>query len=341
MSFEQQFKKHVQHALEDTLFNVYDLCSPNVRSSYHLIKKSNTETFLRHRLILVSVADVGFVSGLEAYEYTLYKEDKVEQTIVYIAKVDAIQKAGVTGQLIQAYLASLPSCSVYVFARAQPQYLFAESAQPTKRILGDRELVCWWLYQLNKSSARSGWWFVPGIEDETSALIDVGARKRGWQPTLPWVYGTSYPPQVKAADVLPLFEDDAKSRFLKDHAQDEVSVSEFWDLLAFSEECVKTTGFFEIRLVHEGPLPLPKGDEKETSEGFTEFWNHLMSLNFSNKDTVLSSTQSAVQEIQRLFPQHSHFQTKVNAKTSTNPETDNKRPAVNTLSVGLIKRKKV
>ncbi|CAO3663769.1 unnamed protein product [Rhizopus stolonifer] len=276
--------------------------------------------------------------------------ETVEKKIVYISKVDTM-KQGVTGQVVQAYLASLPASSVFVFARAQPQYLFANSAKTkTKKVLGDRELVSWWLHQLNKASAKSGWWIVPGIEDETSALLEIGARKRGWKAELPWHYGTSYSPQAKAMDVIPQFEDDAKSRFLKDHAQDALSCSEFWDLLAFSEECGKTTGFFEIELK---PDELIKEDEpvkeEEESERFTEFWNKLMSLDFSDKGSVLASTQTAVKEMERIFHKESfHFQIKIDAKEQkiepkeqTKKVEDSKRPAVNTLSVGLIKRKKV
>jgi hypothetical protein len=98
--------------------------------------------------------------------------------------------------------------SLYIFARAQPQYLFAESAKnPQKRVLDDRGLVRWWkntaasVYadsleeasppvtatttaqgqeheeqgkesvgeRQKKGTKVQGWWHIPGIETERQA----------------------------------------------------------------------------------------------------------------------------------------------------------------------------
>lgn len=353
MSFQQHLEQHLSNISKDTTFNVYNLNSNLSKCSSPLIKKSSDDTYLRHRLILLSTPSIGFICGLETYEYTISsKEGKVKQHVIYISKVDttitdeAITK-GVTGKLILAYLESLPpQSSVFVFARAKPQYLFAHSATNTeKTVLGDRNLVSWWLHLLNKVSIDStGWWFVPGIEDEPSALIESGARKRNWKSAqhIQWKYGTSYPPDAQAADVIPQFEDDAKSRFLKDNLEDDMSVSNFWEVLAFSEECGsgKITGFFELRLnrpeAESGSIK-----EEENTDDFTKFWNKLMELDFHDKESILASTHTAVQEIERIFDNSFQFQIKVKPKEQTKQVENSKRAAVNILSAGLIKRKKV
>ncbi|CAO3673559.1 unnamed protein product [Rhizopus microsporus] len=238
-------QQHLQQFLSRThtnhkTFHVFNLTLIN---THHLHSSNSSNTSYRHRLLLVSAPTVGFISGLETYEYTISKQDKIEH-MIYISKVDTTmtteETRGVTRQLVLAYIASLPSNStVFVFARAQPQYLFANSAKNTdKVILSDRDLVSWWLHTLNKApNAEKGWWFVPGVEDESSALIEIGARKRQWEAAFDWTYGSSYSPDAKAIDVIPRFEDDAKARFLKDHVDDDLSVKGFWELLAFSEEC--------------------------------------------------------------------------------------------------------
>ncbi|KAF9978616.1 hypothetical protein BGZ73_001532 [Actinomortierella ambigua] len=94
--------------------------------------------------------------------------------------------------------------SLYVFARAQPQYLFAKSANnPLKRPLSDRGLVRWWKKMIEMAYSHHGCsdredsgtsafitptsseqqgasrstivanWHIPGIEDERLALRSI------------------------------------------------------------------------------------------------------------------------------------------------------------------------
>ncbi|PHZ07972.1 uncharacterized protein RHIMIDRAFT_302256 [Rhizopus microsporus ATCC 52813] len=343
-------QQHLQQFLSRThtnhkTFHVFNLDS-DLYSSPPLIKNSSATSY-RHRLLLVSAPTVGFISGLEAYEYTVSKQDKIEH-MIYISKVDTTmtteETRGVTRQLVLAYLASLPSnTTVFVFARAQPQYLFANSAKNTnKAALSDRDLVSWWLHTLNRApNAEKGWWFVPGVEDESSALIEIGARKRQWEAAFDWTYGSSYSPDAKALDVIPRFEDDAKARFLKDHIDDDLSVKGFWELLAFSEECGsgKITGFFELK-VNGCLLEEKKAEkEKEKDDKFTEFWNKLMFLDFHNKESILSSTQTAVREIEKRYSKECQFEITVEQNRPLE-QTKSKQPVVNTLSSMQIKRKR-
>ncbi|KAI8098187.1 histone H3-K56 acetyltransferase, partial [Gilbertella persicaria] len=248
MSFKTCLTHCLEHFAPVSTFQIDDIKSVYTRCTDPLIKQHDGDTHVRHRLVLVSTEQEGFLCGLETYEYKLKNRH-----IVYISKVDTTQTfekfKGLTARIVQSYIASLPPLSsVFVFARAQPQYLFARSAEnKQKKALNDRDLVYWWLSVLNKVPVESeGWWSVPGIDDQTSALIEIGAKRRGWRSSdkVQWHYGTSYPPEAEADQVIPRFEDDAKSRLLRN--TDKMTVVDFWNLLSIGEECGsgKVTGFF-------------------------------------------------------------------------------------------------
>lgn len=345
MTLESCLKKSFENIANGATFTIYDIKTKPFRSSKPLIEQHEGETTCHHRLILLSTEKEGFLCGLESYEHVLVKEGEKKQHIVYISKIDTTttKMKGLTGRLVQGYITSLPpSTAVYVFARAQPQYLFAKSAEnKSKAVLDDRSLVSWWLFTLNKVPLQcTGWWSVPGIDDEPSALIEIGARKRGWKSTGNWKYGHSYPPEAEARLVIPQFDDDAKSRFLKNMTEDCTKVSEFWELLAFGEECGsgKVTGFFEFRL--------PDGvDPEETTlvknSDFTLFWNKFMALDFSSQENTTRSTETAKKDLKDLFPALKPIEFTILASETTNKPDADKRPAINMLSSGFIKRKKV
>ncbi|KAG0369357.1 hypothetical protein BGZ54_010188 [Gamsiella multidivaricata] len=195
--------------------------------------------------------------------------------------------------------------SLYVFARAQPQYLFAESAKNTgKHILNDRGLVRWWknmidsVYTLNINSNDSwpdqkrrdptkvqGWWLIPGIETERQATNIIQSTSSTYSITtasssssssplsspFQWTYG--YPDKGSkemAHTLIPQFPDDPKSRMMQSPscAGGFVNIDTFWELAAIGEEsgAGKITGFF--RVIEEGEQPGPER-EKEQKEGLT------------------------------------------------------------------------
>lgn len=357
MTLESCLKKSFEKLDKSATFNVYDIKTKAFRCSKPLIQQHEGETTCHHRLILLSTEKEGFLCGLESYEYILTVEKEEEkQHIVYISKIDTTttKVKGLTGRLVQGYITSLPpSTAVFVFARAQPQYLFANSAEnKDKAVLDDRSLVSWWLFALNKipmtTSSGSGWWSVPGIEDAPSALIEIGARKRGWQNAdkITWKYGHSFPPEAEARLVIPQFEDDAKSRLLKNMAEESTKVAEFWELLAFGEECGsgKVTGFFEFRLPNSADQVKIETSHHVKNSDFTLFWNKLMALDFSSQEKTVQSTATAKKDIKDLFPDLKSIELTTHAAVeTTNKENSNadKRPAIHMLSSGFIKRKKV
>lgn len=145
--------------------------------------------------------------------------------------------------------------SLYIFARAQPQYLFAESAKnPQKRVLDDRGLVRWWkntaasIYadsleeesppttittqeqeqehegQGKKSEGESkkkgtkvqGWWHIPGIETERQAHNVIQSNTTASSGTFKWTYGYPDKDSKELANALiPQFPDDPKSRMMQ------------------------------------------------------------------------------------------------------------------------------
>ncbi|KAI1317144.1 hypothetical protein EDD11_008935 [Mortierella claussenii] len=175
--------------------------------------------------------------------------------------------------------------SLYIFARAQPQYLFAESAyNPGKRVLDDRGLVRWWKNIVTsvygpssapsadpvdgssskqdigngvrrKKSRVKAWWHIPGIETERQALniIQSTSRPLSVSSSSPfsWTYGHPDKGSTEMAHTLiPQFPDDPKSRIMQSPSCSGgfVDVNTFWELAAIGEEsgAGKITGFFRV-----------------------------------------------------------------------------------------------
>ncbi|KAF9581226.1 hypothetical protein BGW38_001846 [Lunasporangiospora selenospora] len=173
--------------------------------------------------------------------------------------------------------------SLYIFARAQPQYLFAESAKnPQKYVLDDRKLVRWWKNMISsvygqdssdqgkpsptmpgqtpKKSQVEAFWHIPGIETERQATNIIrspisalpSAEASPSEPNMfGWTYG--YPDKGAkdlAQGLIPQFPDDPKSRMLQSPScrRGMVDLRTFWELIAIGEECGagKITGFFRV-----------------------------------------------------------------------------------------------
>ncbi|KAF9105499.1 hypothetical protein BGX29_012075 [Mortierella sp. GBA35] len=191
--------------------------------------------------------------------------------------------------------------SLYIFARAQPQYLFAESAKnPQKRVLDDRGLVRWWknmvasVYAPDDSSPEQekeegerrrrktkvqGWWHIPGIETERQAHNVIqststnSTNKNGSTATFQWNYG--YPDKDSkemAHTLIPQFPDDPKSRMMQSPSCQGgyVDIRTFWELAAIGEEsgAGKITGFF--RVVEESQTEAQDEVEAAVREGSQE-----------------------------------------------------------------------
>ncbi|KAJ2353201.1 hypothetical protein IWW50_001179 [Coemansia erecta] len=122
-------------------------------------------TLSRRVLILVSQGDC-LVAGLEAHEFTSLDLEVDSSRLPHqaIAVNACIEKVDTTGELrsrmplarmlVAGYVCSLQryskaldvaSVGLHLFARAQPEYLFAKSQNnPAKNTLSDSALVKWW-----------------------------------------------------------------------------------------------------------------------------------------------------------------------------------------------------
>ncbi|ORZ20733.1 histone H3-K56 acetyltransferase [Absidia repens] len=357
--FEKQVQQRFSTLPSHQYYRIYSLSKrpEDCASLTPTVDQQSTQVV--HRLVLVTTATntqqdgdgERLVSGLEVYEYTTRhssknnnKDDDDEQKgtpplrrTIYISKIDttgSILARGVTRRLVQAYVASqqqqVGPCSIHVFARAQPQYLFPHSANdPSKRVLTDRQLVAWWrttlsnkdLYSMggddNSSVTTTPFWIVPGV-DEQGALYDIGQKQRlvGDHGVVTWRYGYPYAGDALAKDTIPRFEDDGKARYLgtlldsagKNNDEDDqqnLTVDDFWTLFGYSEECGagKLTAIFVIEISSTSTTTANNDDDKPFSSSettpppldddeYTRIWNSLMTMDFHDESSNLESTKT-------------------------------------------------
>ncbi|ROT34594.1 hypothetical protein SODALDRAFT_329704 [Sodiomyces alkalinus F11] len=182
-------------------------------------------------------------------------------------------------------------CVVSLFARAQDQYLFPLSVQnKSKHVLDDRGLVKWWcrvLHPLVDISSTGGSWadvkghlVVPGLDkyEMRAFLPRAPDGESRWVLSHPLEKISHYTREydwVPARCLIPSFPDDPKSRY-RDELDEEAnrskllrtsgmwksvrSLDQFWEMMAFRQECSsgRLTGF--IWVVFE-----PGGDGKGSS----------------------------------------------------------------------------
>jgi regulator of Ty1 transposition protein 109 len=181
---------------------------------------------------------------------------------------------------------------VSLFARAQDQYLFPGSIEYNgKHVLDDRGLVRWWCRVLNplieetKTSAESdksqwegvkGYLTVPGLDaHETSSYIPRATRSL-WTMGHPLKQISRHPSDVPPRCLIPHFPDDPKARYL-DELDDEItrgqnnasgqwksvkSIDQFWDMMAFRQECSagRLVGFIWIVFTPSIQRPATESD---------------------------------------------------------------------------------
>lgn len=238
-------------------FHIHVLASaPRKHSNLFPFATPRPKTFLQHILVLLSEQPSPdtpriFVSAIETF---LYHVPSTSTAVLYVSKVDSTGQAKApspTPALVRALLTyyvdpatrPLPAAHLWVhlFARAQNQYLFPNSAEfAGKRPLTDVKLCAWWKRQLSivaeDVAARAPtcrarlFYLLPGLgELEASHALDrVYARASA--TSVSWTYGHPYaqshvplsigrserPPHI--GHVIPWFDDDPKARFLDEIA---------------------------------------------------------------------------------------------------------------------------
>ncbi|KAG9242705.1 histone acetylation protein-domain-containing protein [Calycina marina] len=156
---------------------------------------------------------------------------------------------------------------ISLFARAQDQYLFPGSVEYSgKHVLDDRGLVKWWCRVLNpliegtritQHAKQSPWenvggyLIIPGLDTyETKSYVPRGT-KATWTMGHPLSENSRHGSTVPPRCLIPHFPDDPKSRYLDEldeeinkrrdngsgHWKSVSSVEQFWDMMAFRQEC--------------------------------------------------------------------------------------------------------
>ncbi|CAG8467659.1 18242_t:CDS:2 [Acaulospora morrowiae] len=296
---------------------------------------ANVESTLLSRKLLIFVAErisekETLVVGAEIHEY----HDLANETLtIYVSKVDTTgyrsDSITPTRNLLSAYMSFYSESEersnknlsprrrvvrFHVFARSQPQYLFhLSSKNPTKRVLECSKLVRWWksILQQNFVSADAqaknarGWFFIPGVTNERSARMLINDMVSDETEKLEnqfWKYGYPYFDTQKAIDVIPRFEDDAKSRWLRS-AEDSLTVKEFWYLVSHGGEFAGSqfAGFFWVEVKsNDSRQTLEQGHSEDSIEEigglvidaltYDSALRVLLDQNFESEDAAIKST---------------------------------------------------
>ncbi|KAJ8125565.1 hypothetical protein O1611_g8074 [Lasiodiplodia mahajangana] len=189
---------------------------------------------------------------------------------------------------------------INLFARSQSQYIFPGSVKNSrKHILDDRGLIKWWCRVLNplledhgsNHSTRiwdhtHGYLVIPGLDDyETRAFVPKTENAiRNWslghplQLISPYTKNATDYENVPPRCLIPTYPDDPKARFVEELEESTSekakllggwktpkTLDQFWDMMAFRQECSsgRMTGF--IWLVFEPPYINPAPPETSSS----------------------------------------------------------------------------
>lgn len=238
-------------------FHLYTLISEAVRDQdVFLYAAHRPKTHVRHILVLLAQHPSQDASGriitcaIEAFLYTIASSNS---SILYISKVDSTGQGhnlrpNPTRTLVTAFLQHFITLAthasanlwIHVFARAQNQYLFPNSAEYAgKRVLRDVSLCKWWKEVLERAIQGTEerslglYYLLPGY----SALEAKAMLYKSLGPTAsdayPWVYSHPYNQtiapwpsgaapaedvQFSIAQLIPSLPDDPKARFLDEIA---------------------------------------------------------------------------------------------------------------------------
>ncbi|KAI1354884.1 hypothetical protein F5Y01DRAFT_219686 [Xylaria sp. FL0043] len=189
---------------------------------------------------------------------------------------------------------------INLFARSQSQYLFPGSVKNDKKhILDDRGLIKWWCKVLNPlledhvQNNRAGSWdrvhgylVIPGLDDyETRAFIPRTERAtRNWslghplELISPYTKDAANYGNVPPRCLIPTYPDDPKARFVEELEESTSekakllggwktpkTLDQFWEMMAFRQECSsgRMTGF--VWLVFEPPQTLTHSPQRHSS----------------------------------------------------------------------------
>jgi len=208
-----------------------------------------SSTTCQHHLLLLSY-EAKFIYAIEVL---IYKTPD-SRPIIYVSKADTTGYApvSISRPVTTAFLEYLVNVTgggnIQLFARSQPQYIFPFSASNgRKHVLDDIQLIKWWLRVLSPLNGV-GKVYIPGVAKRK--LESYYPDKGKWECEPPG--GT----EGLAKDLIPVFPDDPKARFLHDLKGDGLlgttTVKQFWELMEHRQECSsgRLVGFISMSVDH-------------------------------------------------------------------------------------------
>jgi regulator of Ty1 transposition protein 109 len=227
--------------------------SPRKHSDLFPYAHPRPRVYLQDVLVLLSETSPSQPRQLvSAAELSVYTIPSTSCGIVYVSKVDGTGQGiypSPTSTLVKALLSyyvnsetrplHVDTLWIQLFARAQNQYLFANSSDhPGKRPLSDRKLCVWWKRILSEVAAGVKpetklrlYYVLPGYNElEAINSLHVASTSIHAGPSSQWIYGHPYsqsdiplpcPPSHGVHNLghyIPWFDDDPKSRFIDEIA---------------------------------------------------------------------------------------------------------------------------
>ncbi|KAI9047286.1 hypothetical protein LZ554_008736 [Drepanopeziza brunnea f. sp. 'monogermtubi'] len=244
---------------------------------------------------------------------------------------------------------------VSLFARAQDQYLFPGSVEYSgKHVLDDRGLVRWWcrvldpLIEGTKKESKDwesvkGYLTVPGLEtQEAISYIPNRNISKAWtigHPLREISRHLDAPPRC----LIPHYPDDPKARFL-DELDEEIpksqemsgqwksvrSIDEFWDMMAFRQECSagRMVGFIWIVLepkIQHRTTGSVIADSQSTSMNYDSQTDAEAMFSSPHRRELLITPSSSLNASSQVMPPSSPVKTETEYPDSQTPKLSRSR----------------
>src|SRR5271170_5691387 len=286
--------------------SLYTSHSPSPKSPSKSTKTSTattTGTTCQHHLLLLSYSQ----KFIYALEILIYRSQQFPTPIIYVSKADTTGYApasitrAITTAFLEYLLHSTGGGTVQLFARSQPQYIFPASASNgKKRILDDTQLIKWWLRVLSPLKGR-GRVYIPGVDKYK--IKSYYPEQGDWENAAPGVSSDAGRGMgVLARDVIPVFPDDPKARFLDDLKTDgqlsTTTLSQFWELMEHRQECSsgRLVGFISLSV--EKSQPVEGGDGVVVDEKtFKRAYEMLMNGEYGSEEIASAATTRWIESI--------------------------------------------
>jgi len=171
-------------------------------------------------------------------------------------------------------------------------------------VLDDTQLIKWWLRVLTPLKGK-GKVFIPGV-DKYKIRLYYPEGGEDWECTAPGFDKAGK--EVLAKDVIPVFPDDPKARFLQDLKGDgnleETTLGQFWELMEHRQECSsgRLVGFISMMVVDMKKDGAEDGVvvDKKT---FIRAYEMLLNGDYGSEEAAEGATKSWIESVQAIIPE--------------------------------------